>query len=273
MVPQLHIDEERRRTPAQMLAKWRENWIYWEMRGRSPLGGFSSCHFCHWRGQYFGFPFPTKCRGRSNLGLSRNSSAINQEQWGEPRLDIWSDWPCTRRNEWNSLHCSIPIHARRQDFRLRWDEASRLPVLNDRARLKTHFAGRNITLPAGFRVHQAVYRLRGGIRAQDEFFKIQSRAYEQVFKFKFSSNSMDILPSLSYIGPEFVERPKPTFKSKGSLTEYVSRKHLDLEKILPDSPTYVSSGSSTSTESEEEMIPNRTTKGAKKIDSPSASTI
>lgn len=130
------------------------------------------------------------------------------------------------------------------------------PLLNKTAKFDTHLVGKSTSLPKGFHVHQAIYQLRGGIEAQDHFFQMQCQAYGEKFRLKFSSQSVDVLPMVSYIGHDLVEYSPPNKrKVRISKTEYLLRnapdlkKNLKTEKEQEKSPMYISSNSP---ESEEE---------------------
>jgi hypothetical protein len=135
------------------------------------------------------------------------------------------------------------------------------PVLNKSAKVNTHLVGTKIRLPVGFHVHQAVYRLRGGIKAQDQIFQVRRQAYQEKFNLSIAAKSVDVLPQVSYIGDNFVAYSppdKPNFRI--AKTEYLSCNAPDLTTAKYKSkggskvkePLYVSSGSSLSPESEEE---------------------
>jgi hypothetical protein len=83
------------------------------------------------------------------------------------------------------------------------------PVLNKSAKVNTHLVGTKIRLPVGFHVHQAVYRLRGGIKAQDQFFQVRRQAYQEKFNLSIAAKSVDVLPQVSYIGDNFVAYSPP----------------------------------------------------------------
>ena len=130
------------------------------------------------------------------------------------------------------------------------------PVLNKNAKIGTHLAGKNIYLPQGFHVHQALYRLRGGVKAQDQFFQIQCQAYKHKFNLQMSSKSVDLLPAVSYIGDDLVKYWPPNEKKvRKSKTEYLCRTAPDilqgkdkLKNLTIKVPLYLSSGSTPESE-------------------------
>jgi hypothetical protein len=132
------------------------------------------------------------------------------------------------------------------------------PVLNTTAKIGTHLAGKNICPPKGFHVHQALYRLRGGVEAQDRFFQIQCRAYEEKFNLQMSSKSVDVLPAVLYRGDDLVKySPPKQKKDRTPKTEYLSRTAPDIlqgkdksKGLAINVPLYLSSGSTPESEDE-----------------------
>jgi hypothetical protein len=130
------------------------------------------------------------------------------------------------------------------------------PVEELGARFSTHISGKNIDLPEGFVVYQVFYLLRGGRKAQDKFFELQTSALTDKFNFHFSTSNLDKLFSVTHQSDEFakLESKQRTwlFNPFKSMTlEYVSRNP-------PLSPTdnTVTDGS-LEPESEEEMVPRK----------------
>lgn len=95
------------------------------------------------------------------------------------------------------------------------------PVLNTKAEFETDLAGQTHRIPKGYNVHQVVYRLRGGSRAQEYFYRIRAKAFKQYFDIQLSK-SIRILPNVSYQGDDFIKDVDRTWRIKSSKTEYVS---------------------------------------------------
>jgi len=129
------------------------------------------------------------------------------------------------------------------------------PVLNKTAKIGTDIT-RN--LPQGFHVHQALYRLRGGVKAQDQFFQIQCQAYEEKFNLQMSSKLVDVLPAVSYMGDDLVKYWPPNQETvRKSKTEYLSLTAPDISQgkdrsknLTVKVPLYVSSRSTPESEDE-----------------------
>jgi hypothetical protein len=95
------------------------------------------------------------------------------------------------------------------------------------AKFETHISGKNAKIPDGFRVYAAAYCLRGGTLAQDLFFTQRTHALANIFNLHTSSQSLDILPILSYhvrtlIEIDPIDRSWLLYPTNAQTTEYVS---------------------------------------------------
>jgi len=68
------------------------------------------------------------------------------------------------------------------------------PIIEKKATFNTHMVGRDIILPDGFTIWEAFYHLRGGLAAQDKFYKTRIEEYQDCFSLSFSEPNLDKLP-------------------------------------------------------------------------------
>ena len=95
------------------------------------------------------------------------------------------------------------------------------------AKFETHIYRKNVKIPDGFRVYAAAYCLRGGTLAQDRFFTWRTHALANIFNLHTSSQSLNILPILSYhvrtlIEMDPIDRSWLLYPTNAPTTEYVS---------------------------------------------------
>jgi hypothetical protein len=126
------------------------------------------------------------------------------------------------------------------------------PVEEKKASFQTHIAGPNIKLPKGYRIWQAYYSLRGGLKAQKKFFEIRTKEYTSKYHLYFSEKTLDDLSTISYHHQgqhEMLAKDRNWIKQpeRAGTTEYISSKSYTLnasESVAEDGP-----------ESEEETVP------------------
>ncbi|KAF4618104.1 hypothetical protein D9613_012649 [Agrocybe pediades] len=111
--------------------------------------------------------------------------------------------------------------------------------------------GPNIRLPTGYAVYEAFYSLRGGLGAQEAFYKSRLDIISTKFNLHFSTRSLDNLPTISYSGKDLLLMDQAdrfwlssSEGSRQSYNEYVSKTHSTAPLIRHHSP-----------ESEEETRP------------------
>ncbi|TFK32445.1 hypothetical protein BDQ12DRAFT_773402 [Crucibulum laeve] len=80
------------------------------------------------------------------------------------------------------------------------------------ATFNTHMLGVDMSLPTGFSIYQVFYILRGGVKAQDLFFKSRTKTLSKRFNIGFSEKSLDKLSTVTYNAAGFVRmHPKDRF--------------------------------------------------------------
>ena len=97
------------------------------------------------------------------------------------------------------------------------------------ATARSHLTNKYLALPPGFHVTSAVYRLRGGFKAQDEFFRLRSVELTKKFQLAPNTTSLDDALGLEYLGNMQQMNPLDRiwfFPTKqGSGLEYEGLKH------------------------------------------------
>ncbi|PPQ88302.1 hypothetical protein CVT25_012365 [Psilocybe cyanescens] len=71
------------------------------------------------------------------------------------------------------------------------------PKEEPKAKFSGYIAGRDIQCPDGYSVTLALYCLRGGLPAQEEFYRIRTQALLRRFNLKFDRPTPDTIPSIS----------------------------------------------------------------------------
>lgn len=103
-------------------------------------------------------------------------------------------------------------------------------VKNSNATMATHLSGKHPILPEGYSVYSAIYAHRGGMFAQDAFFKARRLLLAQNFNIKFSDDSLRSLSTLSYTS-ENLDLLQPSRQywlrnpMAATMMEYVSKKN------------------------------------------------
>ncbi|KAF5378138.1 hypothetical protein D9615_007524 [Tricholomella constricta] len=108
------------------------------------------------------------------------------------------------------------------------------------ALFSTHLAGKNVSLPDGYDTHQAFYHLRGGLKAQAEFYRLQTDTYREKFDLAFFPRILVSSFSVTYTGKDMQPMnkedrfwmQKPTHCPT---TEYLSTKLADTMDSASDS--------------------------------------
>ena len=101
------------------------------------------------------------------------------------------------------------------------------------ATIETHMAGRQPLLPTGFSIYQVFYVLRGGLSAQEAFFRRRSPKIKAKYGLQISSLGLHDSPSITMLSDKYVElRPSDRtwlFNPFTKLTlEYVSASHSNI---------------------------------------------
>ncbi|KAF8173113.1 hypothetical protein BJ912DRAFT_859605, partial [Pholiota molesta] len=73
------------------------------------------------------------------------------------------------------------------------------------ATFSTHMIGAELNLPKGYSVYQAFYILRGGVKAQDIFYKSRKQALSKRFSIHIPNKGLEKLPTVSYKATGFVQ--------------------------------------------------------------------
>ena len=81
-------------------------------------------------------------------------------------------------------------------------------IKESNATFNSHMVGTNINIPSGFVVYEAFYILRGGLKAQELFYSIHTKALTKRFGLHFSQSNLDSLVSL----PPWCTNPRVLFK-------------------------------------------------------------
>ena len=94
------------------------------------------------------------------------------------------------------------------------------------ANFETHISGKNMKIPDSFRVY-AAYCLHGGTLAQDHFFTQRTHVLANIFNLHTLSQSLDILPTLSFhdrtlIEMDPIDQSWLLYPTNAPTTEYVS---------------------------------------------------
>ncbi|KIM36004.1 hypothetical protein M413DRAFT_14221 [Hebeloma cylindrosporum] len=82
------------------------------------------------------------------------------------------------------------------------------PVHVEEMTFDAHMSGKNPQLPDGFMIWAATYVLRGGLAAQDKFYRIRTKEYATRYNLGFSEVTLDKLPTVSYHRAGFQEMDK-----------------------------------------------------------------
>jgi hypothetical protein len=78
-------------------------------------------------------------------------------------------------------------------------------IKESNATFNSHMVGNNINIPSGFVVYEAFYILRGGLKAQELFYSIRTKALTKKFGLHFSQSNLDKLTSVVYKSPGLVQ--------------------------------------------------------------------
>ena len=78
-------------------------------------------------------------------------------------------------------------------------------IKESNATFNSHMVGTNINIPSGFVVYEAFYILRGGLKAQELFYSIHTKALTKRFGLHFSQSNLDKLTSVVYKSPGLVQ--------------------------------------------------------------------
>ena len=111
------------------------------------------------------------------------------------------------------------------------------PVYNEDMKFKTHVMGKKPTLPKGFVIWQAIYRLHGEIAAQDKFYKIWMKEYATWYHLYFSEQNLDKLPTMSYHHAGFHEMEKKK-NAHGCSSLSIQEQLNTLRPLFPPSPLH-----------------------------------
>ena len=127
------------------------------------------------------------------------------------------------------------------------------PIIEKNATFNTHMVGRDIILPDGFAIWEAFYHLRGGLAAQDKFYKTRIKEYEHCYGISFSEPDLKNPSHVSLQHAGYKEMSKDDRKwigksSKVETTEYVLTQPTRFGRVPPQAP-------GDGPESEEETIP------------------
>ncbi|KAF9552882.1 hypothetical protein CPC08DRAFT_767975 [Agrocybe pediades] len=136
-----------------------------------------------------------------------------------------------------------------------------IPVIEPFVVKQDPMFGPNLSLPVGYTVHQVFYSLRGGLKTQEAFFKERVEHYSTLFNLRFSTDSLNKLPTILYAGSDLnVMDEKDRFwlsnseRSKRRYKEYITHSTKPTSIPRRHSP-----------ESEEETLPPRHLHQSRKV--------
>ena len=101
------------------------------------------------------------------------------------------------------------------------------PIHSQEMHFDTHVAGKKPKLPKGFIIWEAIYFLRGGLKAQEKFYQIRIKEYAARYNLYFSEVTLEKLPTVSLQQAGFQEMAKKdrvwmSRPERGGTREYIS---------------------------------------------------
>ncbi|KAF5379467.1 hypothetical protein D9615_006598 [Tricholomella constricta] len=148
----------------------------------------------------------------------RQNSEVEQQLWNFPASF--------------SLHISSTTEDQQVIYTYDGMKNGGFSIQEPGALFSTHLAGKNVSLPDEYDTHQAFYHLRGGLKAQAEFYRLQTDTYREKFDLVFFPQKLVSSFSVTYTGKDMqpmnkADRfwmQKPTHRPT---TEYLSTKLAD----------------------------------------------